>query len=290
MAQAGKFSSKKSRPSYVMAIVGVSLVLFFLGLLGWIGINSNKLVQFFRESVEVQIFLRENTPEKSKDYLQAQLQAMPYTKSVKYTDKESAKADWKKSGGEDFQEFLDNNILPTSLSLTLKNQYVQADTLAMIKKSIEANTIVSEVKYPTAVVDKLNANVKLVSIILLIVAIILGIIVIFLIDNTTRLAMFSNRFLIKTMQMVGATRGFIAKPMNIRAAINGAVSAGFAIAGMIAFILLLESWIPELKTLHDNVSLIMLFIFILILGVVISLFSTYRSVVKYLKMKLDDLY
>ncbi len=290
MAQVGKFSSKKSRPSYVMAIVGVSLVLFFLGLLGWIGINSNKLVQFFRESVEVQIFLRENTPEKNKNDLQTQLQAMPYTKSVKYTDKESAKAEWKKNGGEDFQEFLDNNILPTSLSLTLKNQYVQADTLANIKKSIEANSIVSEVKYPTAVVDKLNANVKLVSIVLLVIAVILGIIVIFLIDNTTRLAMFSNRFLIKTMQMVGATRGFIAKPMNIRAVINGAVSAGFAIAGIIAIILLLENWIPELKSLHDNASLVMLFIFILILGVAISLLSTYRSVVKYLKMKLDDLY
>lgn len=290
MSQVGKSSSKKSRPSYVMAIVGVSLVLFFLGLLGWIGINSNKLVQFFRESVEVQIFLRENTPEKDKNALQAQLQAMPYTKAVKYTDKETAKADWKKSGGEDFQEFLDNNILPTSLSLTLKNQYVQADTLANIKKTIEANSIVSEVKYPTAVVDKLNANVRLVSIILLVVAIILGTIVIFLIDNTTRLAMFSNRFLIKTMQMVGATRGFIAKPMNIRAIINGTLSAGFAIAGMIAFILLLENWIPELKSLHDNASLVMLFLFILIVGVAISLLSTYRSVVKYLKMKLDDLY
>src|ERR1700712_438453 len=156
MAQVGKFSSKKSRPSYVMAIIGVSLVLFFLGLLGWIGINSNKLVQFFRESVEVQIFLRENTPEKDKNALQATLMAMPYTKNVKYTDKETAKAEWKKSGGEDFQEFLDNNILPTSLGLTLKSEYVQADTLANIKKMIEANSIVSEVKYPTAVVDKLN--------------------------------------------------------------------------------------------------------------------------------------
>lgn len=290
MAQVGKFSSKKSSPSYFMAILGVSLVLFFLGMLGWIGINSNKLVQYLRESVSVQIVLRENTPEKDKDALQAALQAMPYTRTLKYTDKETAKAEWKKADGEDFMEFLDNNILPTSFSLGVKNQYVQADSLKKIKRDIAANTIVSEVTYPTSVVDKLNANVRIASIILFSFAFILGIIVIFLIDNTTRLAMFSNRFLIKTMQMVGATRGFIAKPMNIRAIINGAVAAGFAIVGMIALIFTLENWLPELKSLHDNTSLLALFLLILIVGVAITLFSTHRSVVKYLKMKLDDLY
>lgn len=290
MAQVGKSSSKKSRPSYVMAIIGVSFVLFFLGLLGWVGINGKKLVEYFRESIEMQITLKENTPEKSKDALQAQLQAMPYTKTLKYTDKETAKKEWLKQGNEDFTEFLDNNILPTTLTITLKNQYVQADTLVNIKKFIESNSIVADTKYPTAVVDKMNANIKLISIVLLIIAIILGTIVIFLIDNTTRLAMFSNRFLIKTMQMVGATRSFIAKPMNIRAVINGAVSAGIAITAMLTFIFTLENWIPQLKGLHDNASLIMLFIFIIIIGVVISLVSTYRSVIKYLKMKLDDLY
>ena len=290
MAQTGKFSSKKSRPSYVMAIVGVSLVLFFLGLLGWIAINSKKLEQYFRESVEVQIFLKENALEKDKNALQTFLQAQPYTKTIKYSDKEAAKAAWRQSGGEDFIEFLENNILPTSLDLTLKSQYVQADTLQAIKKAMEANSIVSEVKYPTAVVDKLNDNVRKVSLIILAISILLAIIVIFLIDNTIRLAMFSNRFLIKTMQMVGATRWFIAKPMNIRAIINGAIASGIAIAGIFAVILFLEKWVPELQTLHDNKMLIMLFLLILFIGIAITLISTHRSVIKYLKMKLDELY
>jgi len=290
MAQTGKFSSKKSRPSYVMAIVGVSLVLFFLGLLGWIAINSQKLEQYFRESVEVQIFLRENAPENDKKTLQTFLEGQPYTKTIKYSDKEAAKAAWKQTGGEDFMEFLDNNILPTSLDLTLKSEYVKADTLQAIKKAMEANSIVSEVKYPTAVVDKLNDNVRKVSLIILAISILLAIIVIFLIDNTIRLAMFSNRFLIKTMQMVGATRWFIAKPMNIRAIINGAVASSIAIAGIFAVILFLEKWVPELKTLHDNKMLIMLFALILVVGIAITLVSTHRSVIKYLKMKLDELY
>lgn len=290
MAQIGKFSSKRSRPSYIMAIVGVSLVLFFLGLLGWIAINSKKLEQYFRESVEVQIFLRENTPEKDRTALQVFLEAQPYTKTIKYSDKETAKAAWKQSGGEDFMEFLDNNILPTSLDLTIKSDYVRTDTLQAIKKTIEANSIVTEVKYPTAVVSKLNDNIKKVSFIILGISILLAIVVIFLIDNTIRLAMFSNRFLIKTMQMVGATRWFIAKPMNIRAIINGSIAAGIAIAGNVAIVISLENWLPELKTLHDTKMLILLSLFMFIIGITITLISTHRSVVKYLKMKLDDLY
>jgi cell division transport system permease protein len=261
-----------------------------LGILGYIGINYNKLVQYFRESVEVQIYLKENTAEKDRNALRAKLETMPYTRTLKYSDKETAKADLLKTGEKDFAEFIDNNPLPTSFSLTLKNQYVQVDSLAKIKEEILANSIISDITYPTAVIKKLNANVRIASIILFSFAIVLAIIVIFLIDNTTRLAMFSNRFLIKTMQMVGATRGFISKPMNIRAAINGAIAAGIAIAALLTAILVLESLLPEIKTLHDNVSLFILFFLILILGVAITLLSTQRSVVKYLKMKLDDLY
>jgi cell division transport system permease protein len=125
---------------------------------------------------------------------------------------------------------------------------------------------------------------------LLVLAIVLAIVVIVLIDNTIRLAMFSNRFLIKTMQMVGATRWFIAKPMNQRAIINGALSAILAIAAGWIGLLAFERWVPELQALHDTRLFILLSLLLLVLGVAISLFSTHRSVVKYLKMKLDDLY
>jgi cell division transport system permease protein len=128
------------------------------------------------------------------------------------------------------------------------------------------------------------------SIILLVVAVAISILVIVLIDNTIKLAMFSNRFLIKTMQMVGATRGFIAKPMNTRAIINGAVSGLIAVLVIIGVIIFAEKWLPEIRALRDYTLLSILFISIILLGVVISFVSTHRSVIKYLKMKLDDLY
>jgi len=127
-------------------------------------------------------------------------------------------------------------------------------------------------------------------VVMLVIAIILAIVVIILIDNTIRLAMFSNRFLIKTMQMVGATRGFIAKPMNIRAMVNGAIGGAIASVAVYLFILLFESQIEYLRTIRDNNMLLLLFSVLIILGICITLFSTHRSIIKYLKMKLDDLY
>ena len=126
--------------------------------------------------------------------------------------------------------------------------------------------------------------------VLLTLAIVLGLVVIVLIDNTIRLAMYSNRFIIKTMQMVGATRNFISKPMNRRAVINGAVAAIIAIALIYGIILLIENFLPYLRDLRDNTKLLLLFLILILLGIGISVFSTHRSVVKYLKMKLDDLY
>jgi cell division transport system permease protein len=136
----------------------------------------------------------------------------------------------------------------------------------------------------------MSKNLRNIGIGVLILAIVLSLVVIVLIDNTIRLAMFSNRFLIKTMQMVGATRWFIAKPMNIRAIINGAISGVIAAVLVIIFLYVFEKFIPEMKVIHDNTSLAILFIGLIILGVAITLISTHRSVVKYLKMRLDDLY
>jgi cell division transport system permease protein len=290
MAQKGKFSSKRSKPSYFMTVLGVSMVLFLLGILGWIAINGRKLEKYFRESVEMRILLRENTQEKDRMALQAQLQAQPYTKTLKYTDKETAKAEWIKSGGEDFTQFLDNNILPTSFDLTLQSDYVQADSMQAIQQTIAANSIVEDVSYPTAVVSQLNKNVRKVTIGIGLIALLLGVIVIVLIDNTIRLAMFSNRFIIKTMQMVGATRWFISRPMDLRAIINGSVAAIIAIVALVALIYGFENWEPTLKTLHDDKLLLLLYATMLVIGIAITLVSTHRSVVKYLKLKLDELY
>lgn len=289
MSQVGKLGTKKGRTSYAMAIVGVSLVLILMGVLGWIGINYKKLADYFRENVPLQVFLRETTTEKEKDVLLGQVQALPYIKTFTYKDKETARKEWLAMGNEDFTQFIDTNLLPRSIEMNLRSQYVVPDTLSKLEAMFRASPYVTDVKYPQNVVGNMTILRK-VGLGLLGLAVLLAIVVIVLIDNTIRLAMFSNRFLIKTMQMVGATRGFIARPMTTRALINGSIAGLIAIGICWLGLTTLERWVPELKALHDNQLLLLLALLLLGLGVAISLFSTYRSVSKYLRMKLDDLY
>ena len=290
MAQFGKGYAKRSTPSYFMAIVGVSLVLFLLGMLGWIVINANRLGENFRENVEVQVYVRENISPKDSTTLVQYVAAQPYTKSWKYLTKEDAKKQFLSDGNSDFTTVLDRNPLPASVNFRIRSEYANPDSLNKIKADLSQNIAVSEVQYNQKLVSNLNDMIRKISFILLGVAVVISVLVIILIDNTIRLAMFSNRFLIKTMQMVGATRWFIAKPMDIRALINGAISGIIATAGILGVILASEQLLPEIKALRDYTLLSALFAVIVVLGISISFISTHRSVLKYLKMKLDDLY
>ena len=290
MAQFGKGYAKRSTPSYFMAIVGVSLVLFLLGILGWIVINANKLGQFFRENIEVDVYVRENVSPKDSAALVQYIASRPYVKSYEYITKEAAKQRYLHDGNKDWGTLLDKNPLPASVDFKIRSEYAVVDSLSRIKSDLVQNIAVSDVLYPQSLVSNLNSIIDKISLILLAVAVVISVLVIFLIDNTIRLAMFSNRFLIKTMQMVGATRWFIARPMDIRALINGAISGILAVAGIIAVVFLAETRLPELKALRDYPLLLLLFAAIILLGIFISFGSTHRSVIKYLKMKLDDLY
>jgi cell division transport system permease protein len=291
MAQFGKASAKRSKPSYFMAILGVTIVLFFMGVFGWLLLNASRYTENLKEDIKLQVYLRRNVTQADVDTLMQYIKSRPYTKSVEYIDKETAKKQWMDKGETDFQELLDENPLPASIDFNLKSMYVQKDTIAAIKADLEQRQLVVEsVKYPTFVVEKMGSSVRAGLIVFAALAALFCILSIILIDNTIRLAMYSNRFLIKTMQMVGATRGFIAKPLNMRAILNGLIAALVAIGLIYGLMLLSEYFLPYLRDLRDNNKVVMLFSFLIILGISISLFSTYRSVVKYLKMKLDELY
>jgi cell division transport system permease protein len=290
MAQFGKSAARRGKPSYVMSIIGVTLVLFLLGLVGWLVINANKLGDYFRENVEVRAFLRGDISRKDSTALMESIASKPYVKTYEFVNKEAARKKYLENNNEDWSKVLDYNPLPNSVNFHLKRAYVNVDSLRMIDADLKQNVYVSEVQYPEAVVTNLNKNIQRISIGLLVVALLIAVSVIFLIDNTIRLAMFSNRFLIKTMQMVGATRWFIAKPLNMRAVINGAISAAIAILLVYVVITTAQNYWPDLAVLNDTKSLVYLFIGLLIIGISITLFSTYRSVLKYLRMKLDELY
>lgn len=290
MTQTAKASIKKGKPSYFMSVLGVTLVLFLLGIVGWLIINANKLGNYFKENVEVRAYLLPNINPKDSASLSNYIATKPYVKSMHYVSKQEAQKIYIQDGGEDWSKVLTENPLPDAIFIKLKPDYVQLDTLTAIQKDLESQTYVTDVKYPEALVGKLNKNIRIVSVVLLVLAIIISLVVIFLIDNTIRLAMFSNRFLIKTMQMVGATRKFISKPLNTRAVINGAISGVIASVLLYIIIIILEGSIQWLKTIHDSKLLFFLFFTLIILGIGITLFSTNRSIGKYLKMKLDDLY
>lgn len=291
MAQFGKSSSKRSKASYVYSIVGVSLILFLMGMMSWIFLNFKQVGNSFKEDIRISAYLRTM----NKDTI-AQIQqfvsSQPYAKNVQYINKEKAKEIWNKDGNESWDKILDYNPLPESIDFYAKSEYIDQDSLKKITSVLSAAypDQIGEIMYPQTLVNTVNEKSKTFGIAFLVIAVILCVIVIVIIDNTIRLAMFSNRFLIKTMQMVGATRQFIAKPMDLRAVINGLISSGIAIFLLFGLIQWAENYLPQLKAIRDLQLNMMLFGGMLVLGVGISLFSTHRSVIKYLKMKLDDLY
>lgn len=292
MSQFGKASAKRGKPSYIYAIIGVALILFLFGIVGWIFLNIRKTGEYFKESIQVHAWIERSAGKKQIDSVKNYISGLPYAKDVEYVTRQKAIEKWNAENDTTWRKFLDNNPLPESIDFYVKADYMQKDSLMALGNYLQTNFrgVISEFQYPTETVAYVSKFVQTAALWVLVIAIILSILVIISIDNTIRLAMYSNRFLIKTMQMVGATRWFIAKPLDMRALINGLIAAVVAIALLIGFIAIAEKFVPYFKILHDNSNMALLFAGMIILGLFISLFSTHRSVLKYLKMKLDDLY
>ncbi|MDB5231138.1 MAG: cell division protein FtsX [Chitinophagaceae bacterium] len=291
MAQFGKAAARRSKPSYIYSIVGVALVLLILGIMGWFFLNFRQVGNSFKEDIRISAYIRTLNKD-SIAQVQHYISSQPWARDVKFINKESAKDLWNKENNEDWSKILDYNPLPESIDFYAKAEYVNPDSLNKISSDLmnRYGNQINDLQYPKSLVSSLNERASKIGLIFLVIAVILCVIVIFSIDNTIRLAMFSNRFLIKTMQMVGATRGFISKPMDGRAVINGLISAVIAIVILFTLMQWAESQFPQLKAIRNNNLTFILFGGLILIGVIISLFSTHRSVIKYLKMSLDDLY
>ena len=293
MAQFGKASAKRGKPSYIYAIIGVALVLFLFGIIGYVFINLRKSSEVFRENIQLHAYIQPRATKKQIDTLNNYINTLPYAKNVEYITIAKANKKWESEGDSSWRKFLDNSPLPESIDFYVRADYMNIDSISNLQTQLEntfGGRVMSEFQYDKPTVGHVTAYAKYIAAAMLFFTIILSIIVIISIDNTIRLAMYSNRFLIKTMQMVGATRWFIARPLNLRAVANGLIAAGIAIGAIFGFILLAEAYVPWLKSTRSNGILTVVFLFILVLGVCITVVSTHRSVLKYLKMKLDDLY
>ena len=204
MAASGSSSLKRSKPNYIYSIIGVAIVLFIMGIMGWLFLNLHSIGDNFKEDIRISVYLR-STDKNAVGKIQQFIAGQDYAKNVEYVNKEKAKAIWNKENNEDWAKILDINPLPESIDFFAKAAYVNTDSLNKITAAIESEfkNQIADIQYPKNLVSNLNERTTKIGLIFLVLSIILSIIVIISIDNTIKLAMFSNRFLIKTMQMVG---------------------------------------------------------------------------------------
>ncbi len=282
-----KIVIRRLRSSYITTIVSVSLVLFMLGLMGVLIINARRLSNYVRENIGFTVVLKDNTKDIQIRQLQKDLDASAFVKSTEYITKEKAAEELQEELGEDFINSLGYNPLPASINVKLYADYANIDSLQKIEKKLIAFDSIKEVYYQESLVHLVNDNVKKISAIILVFSILLLFISIALINNTIRLSVYSKRFTINTMQLVGATPAFIRKPFLQRSAMHGMLGAFIAIIFLIGVVYFLMKELNELISIQ-NIGF--LFIMIVVLGIIISAGSTYFAVNKYLRLRTGDLY
>lgn len=280
----------KIKTSSVTVVMSLSLVLFLLALVGWVFINARLIVNHVKENVGFQVYLKEDAPQPEIDKLKKTMEAAIYIKNVAYKSKEEAAEEMKQKTGDDFVTFLGFNPLPSSINANIKAEYANPDSLAWIEKEIASEKIVREVVYQKVLVENINKNTQKISAIILFFSALLIIIAVALINNTIRLSIYSKRFLLKTMYLVGATQSFIRKPFIINGIINGVIAGIIADILVVVFIIASNKFIPELLVVQNPNYLLILFLVTIFLGILISGLSAALSVRKYLRLKAEDLY
>lgn len=283
-------SAKKTKTIYISTVISISLVLLMVGLLGLILVHARNLSDYVKENIVLNVIVNDGAKEVDVLALQKQIDANAYVLKTQYVSKELAARNLTKDLGEDFVEFLGYNPLLSSVDVYMKAEYANNASIETLSRQLTRNPLVKEVIYQKSLIDMVNQNIKLIGLIILAFAAILTIIAIALINNTIRLAIYSQRFLIKSMQLVGATKGFIRKPFLGYGILHG------LLGGLIAIILLLltlyfaQQQVPELVILRNWFEFAIVFLGVIGIGILISALSTYFAVSKYLRLKIYDLY
>lgn len=285
-----QYNRRRIRSSYVTTLVSITMVLFMLGLLGLLLLQADRLSRHVKENISLSVIMNENVKEASILEFQKKLDISPFVRYTEYIPKEKAAADLKEQLGEDFISFLGYNPLLSSIDVHLKAMYANNDSIPGIEKHLLRNPDVREVFYQKSLVDLVNANTRKLSYLLTGVSVLLLFIAIALINNTIRLSVYAKRFLLRTMQLVGATQGFIRKPFVRRGILQGLI--GGVIANLLLFTVIwwARREIPEITALSDHTLLLSLMGIVILAGVGLTWISTYLAVRKYLKIRTDELY
>jgi cell division transport system permease protein len=285
-----KFQKRRLISSYFSVVLSVFLVLFLLGILGFFIINSKKLADDFREKIAMTVFFKNEANDTILKSFGQELKTTKFTKSFVYVSKEQAAKEHSDIIGEDFVTFLGENPLQNSYDIHLKADYVVRDSIAKIETRLRKNAMISDIVYDKQLVNLVNDNIAKVSMWILIVSGFLTFIAVLLINSSLRLSIHSNRFIIKTMQMVGATKSFIRKPFIMRSIKLGMIGAGLAILALIGVLVYLETSFPDLGILDDKLLIGLVLVGVFAIGILITWLSTYFATQRFLNLRTDDLY
>ncbi|WP_276980378.1 permease-like cell division protein FtsX [Flavobacterium filum] len=285
-----KYQRRRLISSYFSVVLSVFLVLFLLGLLSLFVINSKKLSDDFKEEIPMSVYFKDAASDSILKAFGEKLKASSFVKTDTFVSKETAASKHKDIIGEDFMQFLGFNPLQNSYDIHLKADFVQADSIKKIEQDFKQNKMISDIVYDKHLVDLVNDNVKKITFWMLIIAGFLALIAVLLINSSMRLSIYSNRFIIKTMQMVGATKSFIRKPFIMRSFKLGIVGALLAIMGIVGVLFYIDSNFPKLGILENQIMIGAVLLGVLVLGILISWFSTFFATQKFLNLRTDDLY
>ena len=283
-------AAKKTKTIYISTVFGIAMVLLMIGLLGLILVDANNLSRYVKENIVLNVFVDDAAHETDVLQLQKQLETNTMVKQAQYVSKELAARNLQKDLGEDFVKFLGYNPLSQSLDVYLKADYANNTDIEKFKAILLKNPMIKEVKYQQSLVDAMNQNLTNISLVILAFAGIFVVLSVALINNTIRLAIYSQRFLIKSMQLVGATKGFIRKPFLLYGIWHGLLGGLIAIIILVGTLSLAYREIPDLVILQNYTEFGIVFLLVIGIGIFISGFSTFLAVNKFLRLKIYNLY
>ena len=284
------YNKRRLISSYFSVVLSIFLVLFLLGTLGLFVINSKKISNDFKENIPMTVFFKNEANDSVLNAFDVEIKNSMFIKNYAFVHKDSAAKNNVDIVGKDFMEFLGFNPLQNSFDIHLKGDYVVADSIKKIERTIRKNEMVSEIIYDKQLVDLVNNNVKEISFWILIISGILSIVAMLLINSSLRLSVYSHRFTIKTMQMVGATKSFIRKPFIWTSIKLGLVGSALAILSLLGLVFYVDKEFPSLGIAKDYVAIGIVVSGVFIVGIIITSISTYFATQRFLNLKTDDLY
>jgi len=279
---------------YVSVVISITMALFVIGVFGSLVIYSKELERLVRENVKIQVYLKNQLSESQRDQIEKSIGSKPFVAkdehAIQFISKDEAAEQFIKETGEDFKKFLGENPLRDALLVKIDENYHDAENLKKIKAEVENIGGVFEVYYVENVIESINRNITKIGLILMGLVTLLLFIVVMLINNTLRLALFSQRFLIRSMQLVGARSSFIHKPFLLRAGLHGFVSGIISAGMLIGLLVFATKKVEDLSLIQNNERIMILTGVLILLGIFVAVSSTYRAVSKYLRLSLDELY